>query len=186
MEAIVALPTEIFFRTGIGTYLWILSNKKSKERRGKVQLLNATDSWTSIKNEGNKRRLISDDQIRQIVEVYAAGEDGERSKMLDYRTFGYRRIRVLRPLRMALHVNAETVAKLREEKAWNKLTPEQQVAWERVLKPHLGSTHPFGWADEFVTATAKKAPATGKVGKAVRQGADQRFRRARPGRRAGR
>lgn len=165
VEAIVALPTEIFFRTGIGTYLWILSNKKPKERRGKVQLLNATDLWTPIKNEGNKRRLISDDQIRQIVEVYAAAEDGERSKMLDYRTFGYRRIRVLRPLRMALHVTAEAVAKLKEEKAWSKLTPEQQAAWERALKPHLGSTHPFGWADEFVNATAKKAPATGKVGK---------------------
>ena len=165
VEAIVALPTEIFFRTGIGTYLWILSNKKPKERRGKVQLLNAIDLWTSIKNEGNKRRIISDDQIRQLVEVYAAAEDGERSRMLDYRTFGYRRIRVLRPLRMALHVNAETIAKLKEEKAWGKLTPEQRSAWERALKPQLGSTHPFGWADEFVTATAKKAPATGKVGR---------------------
>lgn len=165
VEAIVALPTEIFFRTGIGTYLWILSNKKPKARWGKVQLLNATDLWTPIKNEGNKRRLISDDQIRQIVEVYAAGEDSERSKMLDYRTFGYRRIRVLRPLRMALHVTAEAVAKLREERAWGKLAPEQQAAWERALKPHLGSTHPFGWADEFVTATAKKAPTSGKVGK---------------------
>ncbi|MBL8235729.1 MAG: N-6 DNA methylase, partial [Bryobacterales bacterium] len=60
VEAIVALPTEIFFRTGIGTYLWVLSNKKPKNRRGKVQLINATDLWTSIKNEGNKRRIISD------------------------------------------------------------------------------------------------------------------------------
>ncbi|MFO1315868.1 MAG: class I SAM-dependent DNA methyltransferase [Burkholderiales bacterium] len=165
VEAIVAMPTEIFFRTGIGTYLWILSNKKPKERRGKVQLLNATDLWTSIKNEGNKRRLISDDQIRQIVEVYAAAENGERSKVLDYRTFGYRRIRVLRPLRMALHVNVETLAKLKEEKAWGKLTPEQRAAWERALKPHLGSTHPFGWAETFVTTTARKVPAVGKVGK---------------------
>lgn len=165
VEAIVALPTEIFFRTGIGTYLWILSNKKPKERQGKVQLLNATDLWTSIKNEGNKRRIISEDQIRQIVEVYASAADSERSKMLDFRTFGYRRVRVLRPLRMALHVNAETFAKLRDEKAWLKLTPEQQVAWECALKPHLGSTHPFGWADEFATGTAKEAPVAGKVAK---------------------
>lgn len=72
--------------------------------RGKVQLINATDLWTSIKNEGNKRRILSDDQRRQIVEVYAAAEDGAISRMLDYRRFGYRRLRVLRPLRMSLHV----------------------------------------------------------------------------------
>lgn len=166
VEAIVALPTEIFFRTGIGTYLWILSNKKPKERRGKVQLLNATDLWTSIKNEGNKRRIVSDDQIRQVVEIYAAGEDNERSRMLDYRTFGYRRIRVLRPLRMALHVNQETLGNLKDEKAWTKLTAEQQAAWTKALKPHVGSTHPFGWAEEFVAATAKTSPAVGKPGKA--------------------
>ena len=165
VEAIVALPTEILFRIGIGTYLWILSNKKPEHRRDKVQLLNVTDLWTSIKNEGNKRRLINDDQIRQVVGAYAAAEDGERSRVLDYRTFGYRRIRVLRPLRMALHVTGERVAKLKEEKAWDKLTPEQQAAWERALKSHLGSTHPFGWADEFATATAKSTPAAGKAGK---------------------
>lgn len=99
VEAIIALPTEIFFRTGIGTYLWILTNKKPKHRKGKVQLINATGLWTSIKNEGNKRRKISDEQIREIADIYAAAESGELSRMLDYRTFGYRRIRVLRPLR---------------------------------------------------------------------------------------
>jgi len=98
VEAIIALPTEIFFRTGIGTYLWILSNKKAKERRGKVQLINATGLWTSIKNEGNKRRKISDEQIREIADVYTTGESGELSRMLEYRAFGYRRVRVLRPL----------------------------------------------------------------------------------------
>ncbi len=165
VEAIVALPTEIFFRTGIGTYLWILSNKKPEHRRGKVQLLNVTDLWTSIKNEGNKRRLISDDQIRQVMEVYAAAEDGERSRMLDYRTFGYRRIRVLRPLRMALHVNAETLGKLKEEKSWAKLTAEQQAAWERAIKPHKGSTHPFAWAESFTAGVAQKTAAVGKISK---------------------
>ncbi len=100
IEAIVALPTDLFFRTNIATYLWILSNKKPQERKGKVQLINATDLWTSIRNEGNKRRIVSDEQRRQILDIYAAGETGALSRMLDYRTFGYRRIRVLRPLRM--------------------------------------------------------------------------------------
>ncbi|MBW7885400.1 MAG: type I restriction-modification system subunit M [Anaerolineae bacterium] len=165
VEAIVALPTEIFFRTGIGTYLWILSNKKSEHRQGQVQLINATGLWASIKNEGNKRRIISDDQMRQIVDVYASAEDGEISRMLDHRRFAYRRIRVLRPLRMSLHVNAETMAKLMDEKAWAKLTPDSHAAWKRALKPHMGATHPFAWAESFADEVAKRDSTIGKVGK---------------------
>ena len=59
VEAIVALPTDIFFRTNIATYLWILSNKKTDNRKGIVQLISATDLWTSIKNEDNKRSFIN-------------------------------------------------------------------------------------------------------------------------------
>jgi len=165
VEAIVALPTEIFFRTGIGTYLWILSNRKPDHRRHQVQLINATGLWTSIRNEGNKRRIISDDQRRQIVDIYAAAENGELSRMLDYRRFGYRRIRVLRPLRMSLHVNAETMARLMDGKAWARLTPESQVAWQRALEPHMDSVHPFAWAESFADEAARNDVAIGKVGK---------------------
>lgn len=165
VEAIVALPTEIFFRTGIGTYLWILSNKKPAHRRHKVQLLNASDLWTSIKNEGNKRRMISDDQIRQIIDLYSAAESNELSRMVDYRVFGYRRIKVLRPLRMALHINAESIAKFREEKAWAKLTEEQQTAWLDALNSHIGSSKPFSWAETFATEAAQSSAVFGKVGK---------------------
>ena len=165
VDAIVALPTEIFFRTGIGTYLWILSNKKPEQRQGKVQLINATGLWTSIKNEGNKRRIISEEQMRQIVEVYAAAESGEISRMVDYRVFGYRRIKVLRPLRMALHINAESLAKLKDEKAWAKLAAEQQAVWEVALQPHLGTSKPFSWAETFVAEAAKSSPVVGKVAK---------------------
>ena len=165
VEAIVALPTEIFFRTGIGTYLWILSNKKPTRRRHQVQLINATGLWTSIKNEGNKRRIISDDQMREIVDVYAAAEDGEISRMIDYRIFGYRRIKVLRPLRMALHINAESIDRLTEEKAWSKLTAEQQAAWENALQPHLGTSQIFSWAETFTADVARSSPAVGKVSK---------------------
>lgn len=165
VDAIVALPTEIFFRTGIGTYLWILSNKKPEHRRGKVQLINATGLWTSIKNEGNKRRIISDDQMRQIINIYASAEDGDISRMLDHRRFAYRRIRAMRPLRMSLHVNAETLARLMDDKAWAKLTPDQQAAWERALEPHEGSIYPFGWAESFAYGTARNDAAIGKVSK---------------------
>ena len=165
VDAIVALPTEIFFRTGIGTYLWILSNKKPEQRKGKVQLINATGLWTSIKNEGNKRRIISDDQMRQIADMYAAAENGEISRMLDYRTFGYRRIKVLRPLRMALHINAGSLTRLKDEKAWAKLTAAQQAAWEDVLQPYLGAIKPFSWAETFATEVARSSPSVGKVAK---------------------
>ncbi len=117
IEAIVALPTDLFFRTNIATYLWILSNKKPQERKGKVQLINATDLWTSIRNEGNKRRIVSDEQRRQILDIYAAGETGALSRMLDYRTFGYRRIRVLRPLRMTLELDKVGMERLEAEAA---------------------------------------------------------------------
>jgi type I restriction enzyme M protein len=165
VEAIVSLPTEIFFRTGIGTYLWILSNKKPKHRRNRVQLLNATSLWTSIKNEGNKRRMISDDQIRQIADVYVAAENSELSHMLDYRIFGYRRIKVLRPLRMSLHINVESLTQLKDEKAWAKLTDAQQAAWEAALAPHVGVIHPFAWAETFAAEVAQSSPAVGKIAK---------------------
>lgn len=165
VEAIVALPTEIFFRTGIGTYLWLLSNKKSKHRRHKVQLINATSLWTSIKNEGNKRRKIGDEQQRQIADLYAAAETTELSRMLDYRSFGYRRTRVLRPLRMRLHVSRENLARLREDKAWAKLTPEQQAGWKMALAAHLGEVQPGDWAEAFVTLATRGDATLGKVGK---------------------
>lgn len=166
VEAIVALPTEIFFRTGIGTYLWILSNKKPESRKHQVQLINATGFWTSIKNEGNKRRIISDDQRRQIVETYASAENGEHSRMLDYRTFGYRRIKVLRPLRMSLVIDDNGLATLQQEKAWLKLSPEQQAFWLTALKPHMGTTHHFGWAERFADDAVRSEQAIGKSIKA--------------------
>jgi type I restriction enzyme M protein len=165
VEAIVALPTEIFFRTGIGTYLWILSNKKPAERREQVHLINATTLWTPIKNEGNKRRQISDEQMRQIADLYAAVEDGELSRVLDYRRFGFRRIKVLRPLRMRLHLTRENLAKLRDEKAWAKLTPEQQSGWQAALAAHLGEVQPVAWVDMFIDAATRGDSTLGKAGK---------------------
>ncbi|WP_301278146.1 class I SAM-dependent DNA methyltransferase [Dechloromonas sp.] len=166
VEAIVALPTEIFFRTGIGTYLWILSNKKDGRREKRVQLINATGFWSSINNEGNKRRIVDDDQRRQIVDIYAAAENSDVSRMIDYRTFGYRRIKVLRPLRMSLVINDEGLAKLQEEKAWQKLSPEHQQIWLDALRRHMGATHLFGWTETFADETVRSALAAGKVIKA--------------------
>jgi type I restriction enzyme M protein len=167
VEAIIALPTEIFFRTGIGTYLWVLSNKKPAHRKDKVQLIDATNHFIAMrKNEGNKRKQIGPDQIREIVEMYSAFEATKESRIFDYREFGYRRIKVLRPLRMALHLNQEGLDRLKDEKAWGKLTDAQQAAWENVISPLFGRTCAYGWAEDFCSAAPQMDAAIGKVAKA--------------------
>ena len=159
VEAIVALPTDIFFRTNIATYLWILSNKKTENRKGKVQLINATNLWTPIKNEGNKRRIVSDDQRRQILDIYAAAENDELSKMVDYRIFGYRRIKVLRPLRMKLMLDKQGLSNLESSEVWQKLSPEHQSFWLAAIEPHLNEAKKYSWAETFAKETVKDAGA---------------------------
>jgi type I restriction enzyme M protein len=155
IEAIVALPTDIFFRTNIATYLWILSNKKDATRKGKVQLINASNLWTSIKNEGNKRRIVSDEQRRQILELYADFEENELSKIVDYRTFGYRRIKVLRPLRMKIVIDEQGITHLQQDKAWGKLSPEHQDFWLEQIQPFIGQSFEYAWAEDFTKESVK-------------------------------
>jgi type I restriction enzyme M protein len=167
VEAIVALPTEIFFRTGIGTYIWLLSNKKSEHRKGKVQLINATDMYTSMrKSEGNKRKKVSEDQIREISEIYASGEKSKISLVMDSREFGYRRIKVLRPLRMSIHITTDGLFKLQDSKAYAKLSADQQDAWAEVLSARLDQRHEYDWIESFSIEIARTKPAIGKVPKA--------------------
>jgi type I restriction enzyme M protein len=101
VEAIVALPTNMFFNTGIATYIWILDNAKRAERKGKVQLINGTSFWTKMrKNLGNKNRELSDVNRTDVVKLYADYEDAdpELSKVLRNDEFGYWSITVERPL----------------------------------------------------------------------------------------
>ena len=166
VEAIIAMPTEIFFRTGIGTYLWVLTNRKAKERKGKVQLINAVDFSTPMrKNEGNKRKVISDEQIAEIAAIYAAAEDSDVSLMLDYRTFGYRRIRVLRPLKVKLHFTQEGLAALQAEKAWQKLSPQAQEAWYKAVTALFGQEQSYTWGEKFLFQMPKSNSVFGKVAK---------------------
>lgn len=166
VEAIIALPTEIFFRTGIGTYVWVLSNKKPEARRGKVQLINATELFTPMrKSEGNKRRKISPEQTRQIVETYSAFEPTKTSLVLPHRDFGYRRVKVLRPLRMKIVVSDERFAKLADDKSWNKLADGQRSAWIALLTQHAGVEHEVAWLEPFAKSAAKKDAGLGKAAK---------------------
>ncbi len=99
LEAIVALPDQLFYNTGISTYFWIVSNRKRPERRGKVQLVDARTLCEKMpKSLGDKRKRISDDQIDEIVGLYGDFIEGDQVKILPNESFGFQRITVERPL----------------------------------------------------------------------------------------
>jgi len=141
VEAIVALPTDLFYNTGIQTYVWLLTNRKPASRRGKVQLIDASGErfWKSMrKSLGSKRREIPDEARAEIVRLYADflnGESGQGdvSKIFDTTDFGYREIRVERPLRLNFQASEERLARLRDEKAFLKLSEAEREEIEVVL-----------------------------------------------------
>ena len=111
LEAIVALPTDLFYNTGIGTYVWVLSNKKDSLRKGKVQLIDASGMHSPMrKSLGSKRKQLSDEQIAEIAKLHKAFEEGPHSKIFATTDFGYRRITVERPLRLRFTVTPDTLA----------------------------------------------------------------------------
>ena len=98
LEAIVALPTELFFNTGIATYIWIVTNRKPAYRKGKVQLVNAVGfSQKMRKSLGNKRNFITAEQIQEITDIYTGFVDGEFCKIFDNDDFGFTKVTVERP-----------------------------------------------------------------------------------------
>src|SRR5664280_1477895 len=110
LEAVVALPDQLFYNTGISTYFWIVTNRKSPQRRGKVQLVDARDYWVKMpKSLGDKRKMIADDQIADITRLYGEFAEGERVKVFPNEVFGYLRITVERPLRVRWEVTADTL-----------------------------------------------------------------------------
>ncbi|MBK1631835.1 restriction endonuclease subunit M [Thiohalocapsa halophila] len=142
VEAIVALPTDLFYNTGIQTYVWLLNNRKPETRAGKVQLIDASGEhfWRSMrKSLGSKRREIPDAARAEIVRLYADfvnGESGESDVSKIFRTtdFGYREIRVERPLKLNFQVSDERLARLADEKAFKKLDPDEREAIIGALK----------------------------------------------------
>ncbi|HMN15337.1 MAG TPA: class I SAM-dependent DNA methyltransferase [Bellilinea sp.] len=127
LEAIVALPEQLFYNTGIATYVWILSNIKPERRKGKVQLIDATSFWVPMrKSLGDKRREISPDHIEQIRELYAQFEEGEYSKIFDADHFGFRKIRVERPLRLNFQASEERIARLWEQTTFQNLAKSRK------------------------------------------------------------
>ena len=140
LEAIVALPEQLFYNTGIATYIWVLTNRKSAARRGKVQLIDATAFWSPMrKSLGDKRREITDAHIRQITQLFLDFQSGEGSKIFDTTDFGYRKVTVERPLRLNFQASAERIARLEAQSAFAGLAvSKKKDAQMRYIEEEAG------------------------------------------------
>jgi type I restriction enzyme M protein len=146
LDAIVALPDQLFYNTGIFTYVWLVTNRKAPERRGKVQLIDGTRLFIKMteseyrKALNNKRNLITDHQISHLTRIYGAFRDGETAKVrisgdtetrvvsriFENREFGFLKVTVERPLRMNFEVTAERIAKLDDQSAFANLATSKK------------------------------------------------------------
>lgn len=127
LEAIVALPDQLFYNTGIYTYLWIVTNRKEPGRRGKIQLVDAASFYKKMrKSLGNKRNEICDDQRDEITRLYGNLKDAEHVRIFDNQDFGYRRITVERPLRLNFAVDETRIARLKETTAFTGLAASKK------------------------------------------------------------
>lgn len=127
VEGIVALPNDLFYNTGIATYIWILTNNKAPLRKGKVQLVNAVNFYKKMKKSmGSKRNEITEDQLNEIVHLYGEFQEGEYVKIFDNKDFGYAKITVERPLRLNFQINEERIARVVEEKAFANLATSKK------------------------------------------------------------
>ena len=114
LEAIVALPLNMFYNTGIATYIWVLTNRKPEHRRGKVQLIDASEWFKPLrKNLGKKNCELSEQDIARICDTFLAFEETEQSKIFPNAAFGYRKVTVERPLRLAVDLSPERRARFR-------------------------------------------------------------------------
>jgi type I restriction enzyme M protein len=139
LEAIVALPDQLFYNTGISTYFWLVTNRKRPEREGKVQLIDAREYWVKMrKSLGEKRKEISAQQINEITRLYADFTENEHVKIFPNEAFGYQRITVERPLRLRWEVPSDAVEQLTATRQWKKLTPEEQASVEARLNSLAG------------------------------------------------
>ena len=141
LDAIVALPDQLFYNTGIFTYVWLVTNRKLPERRGKVQLIDGTRFFRKMKKSlNNKRNEIAEEQIRHLTRIYGNYEDGEStevaingeaetrvvSRIFENREFGFLKVTVERPLRMNFEATLERIAKLDEQTAFANLATSKK------------------------------------------------------------
>ncbi len=158
LEAVVALPDQLFYNTGISTYFWIVTNRKAPERRGKVQLVDAHEYFTKMrKSLGEKRKQISDAQIDDITRLYADFAENDQVKIFPNEAFGFLRITVERPLQVRYEVTDATIEAVKATKAFAKLEADGEDTAEVLLRAldesrgegstdRLAFDHSLGWS----------------------------------------
>lgn len=137
LEAVVGLPDQLFYNTGISTYLWILTNRKTEARKGKVQLINGVDLFQKMrKSLGNKRHELNKGHIETIAKIYGEFAVSDISKVFDNEDFGYQRITVERPLRLNFQASPERIERLAEETGFAALgkSKKKGAEGEREVK----------------------------------------------------
>lgn len=161
VEAIIGLPKDMFYNTGISTYIWVLSNRKTEERKGHVQLIDGREMFTKLrKGLGSKRNELSPKNIETIVGLYAGFEDSEHSKLFRNEDFLYRTITVERPLKLNWQATPERIDAVFAAKAVQKL-PETDAAALHAVLDRLDADTVWKNRDEFHKALRAAAKAEG-------------------------
>ena len=149
LEAVIAMPTDMFYNTGISTYIWMVTNRKPKHRKGKVQLINAVDFAAPMrKSLGSKRQYFTDDHVRDITKIYADFAESKVSKIFDNEDFGYTKVTVERPLQTSEVSETSEVLRRKPDSSlrdYEKIPLKDDIDayFEREVKPHV----PDAWMD---------------------------------------
>jgi type I restriction enzyme M protein len=160
LEAVVALPDQLFYNTGISTYFWVVTNRKTPERRGKVQLVDAREYFVKMrKSLGEKRKEISPAQIEEVTRLYGDFAEGEKVKIFPNEAFGFLRIAIERPLRVRWEITDDTITVVLQAKALQKQPEQVQQLLRDLLTEYRGAA--FATQSELVKALG---PATSNLG----------------------
>jgi type I restriction enzyme M protein len=149
LECIVSLPDQLFFNTGISTYIWIVTNKKRKERKGKVQLIDGSSFHKTMKKSlGSKRKFIDDEQRNELIQTYEKFEQNEYSKIFDNEYFGYTKITIEQPQKENGMVVTDKKGNPKPDTSQRDyervpLTEDIEQYFQREVEPHL----PHSWID---------------------------------------
>ena len=159
LEAIIALPTDLFYNTGIATYIWVLSKRKRAERKGKVQLIDATSFYTKLrKSLGNKRNEIDPESRAKITQLYADFTENEYTKIFCNEDFMYREYAVMEPLQRSYAITKERIENLCDkglQKVTDKVDPSLYDAILTALKEYQNEEKKYNSPDEFAPILTK-------------------------------
>jgi type I restriction enzyme M protein len=156
LEAIVALPLNMFYNTGIATYVWVLTNRKPEHRKGKVQLIDATQWFKPLrKNLGKKNCELSDEDIQRICDTFLAFQETEQSKIFPNAAFGYWKVTVERPLRL-IGIDPNRVYTSKEIKALKETAERSEDSAPVITKIHKRGTSPDLLRGLFATSIGGK------------------------------